>query len=361
MSRLWLTFRESAARALQGHQQARTDALTGLGNYRRLQEDLALAVLAAADGAPYALALVDLDGFKSYNDAFGHPAGDRLLVRIAAHLRERLGDDGAAYRIGGDEFCVLLGSDAPDAECAVATLLSALREDAAAFPVRGSAGIVRIPADAATADAALALADRRMYDVKGGVRRSAAVQARDALVHVLAEFDVSLPGHGDAVASLSVAVAEVLGLDAEIVERVRHTACLHDVGKVGVPRSILRKPGPLEPHEWACLRQHTLIGERVLAAAPALAAVAPLVRATHERYDGGGYPDGLAGDAIPIEARIVAACDAYDAMVAERPYRAPRSRAGALAELRSCAGTQFDPSVVACLTAVLGGDARSAA
>ena len=137
---------------------------------------------------------------------------------------------------------------------------------------------------------------------------------------------------------------------------------LHDVGKVAIPDAIINKPGPLDDDEWAFMRRHTLIGERIVAAAPALGAVAQLVRASHERWDGDGYPDAIAGEDIPLGARIVAVCDAYDAIVSDRPYRRGRSAAEAMVELHRCAGTQFDPAVVDAFAAVLAaqGDAGAA-
>jgi HD-GYP domain-containing protein (c-di-GMP phosphodiesterase class II) len=137
--------------------------------------------------------------------------------------------------------------------------------------------------------------------------------------------------------------------DPEIVQ-VRRAAVLHDIGKIAIPDGILSKPGPLDAEEWTLMRQHTIIGQRILSAAPALQPVANIVRATHERYDGRGYPDRLAGEEIPLAARIVFACDAYDAMTATRPYSRGRDAAAAMVELRRCAGTQFDPAVVDALT-----------
>jgi len=152
-------------------------------------------------------------------------------------------------------------------------------------------------------------------------------------------------------------VARRLDLDAEQIDHVRHAAALHDVGKMAIPDAILDKPAALDKHEWAFIRRHTIIGERIVAAAPALRAVAALVRSSHERWDGAGYPDGLAGEAIPLGARIVSVCDAFDAMVADRPYRAGMDPTDALAELAACAGTQFDPAVVAAFTAAWRGRA----
>jgi len=137
------------------------------------------------------------------------------------------------------------------------------------------------------------------------------------------------------------------------VERVRHAADLHDIGKVAIPDAIVNKPGSLDAQEWEFMRRHTLIGERIVRADPALAPLASVVRSTHEHYDGAGYPDALAGDEIPIGARIISACDAFNAMTSDRPYRLARSPQDALAELQRCSGTQFDPDVVAALTALL--------
>ena len=134
---------------------------------------------------------------------------------------------------------------------------------------------------------------------------------------------------------------------------LRRAAPLHDLGKIGIPDSILRKPGPLDDGDWAFVRQHTVIGERILGASPSLRAVGPLVRASHERWDGLGYPDGLAGEAIPLAARIVAACDAFDAMTGARPYRAELGVDAAVAELERCAGSQFDPVVVGVLVGLV--------
>jgi HD-GYP domain-containing protein (c-di-GMP phosphodiesterase class II) len=150
-----------------------------------------------------------------------------------------------------------------------------------------------------------------------------------------------------------------LGVPQEDMEGTRQTALLHDVGKVAIPDEILSKPGPLDASEWAFMKRHTVIGERIISAAPALAAVASFVRSTHERCDGRGYPDGLAGDDIPLISRIVAVCDAYDAMVTDRAYRDARDTPTAIAELRRCSGTQFDSEVVEAFVGALEAVGRS--
>ena len=330
---------------------AETDSLTGLANRRRLIEDLERRVARAPD-SPSMLALFDLNGFKGYNDAFGHLAGDALLKRLSGRLQIAVAPGGRAYRLGGDEFCVLADLAGHEEIERVAT--AALREQGEGFDVTAACGVVLIPVDATSATEALRIADQRMYTAKmGRSSRGPEHQSKDVLIRVLAERHPDLGDHLDGVAELAEAVARRLELDDPECSRVRHAAQLHDIGKVAIPDSILEKPGPLDADEWAFIRRHTIIGERILAAAPALKPVGELVRSSHERFDGGGYPDGLAGEEIPIGARIIAACDAFDAMIARRPYSPALSVDAARAELHRCAGTQFDPAVVAALVTEL--------
>jgi two-component system, cell cycle response regulator len=182
---------------------------------------------------------------------------------------------------------------------------------------------------------------------------NAARQCVDVLLGALAERHPDLGDHADGVVELAVGVGSRLGVAGAELEQLGYAAALHDVGKIAVPARTLGKPGPLDDAEWELMRLHTVIGERIVAAAPALAPAAALVRWSHERWDGTGYPDGLTGWSIPLGARIVAACDAYDAMLSARPYHATRTRCEALTELQRCAGTQFDPRVVDALAQVL--------
>jgi two-component system, cell cycle response regulator len=329
---------------------ATSDALTGLANRRRLFADLERRTARGAV-APAVLMLFDLDGFKTYNDTFGHLAGDALLTRLGRALEHAVAAYGRAYRLGGDEFCVLADAQAAaEVELAAAEALS---EHGDGFSVTASYGAVAIPGEAAVAGDALRIADQRMYARKNSGRVSAGRQSTDVLLRALAERHPDLEGHLDGVAELAIAVGRRLGLDTEALDQVRLTAELHDVGKVAIPDAIINKPGPLDDAEWAFMQRHTLIGERIVAAAPALGQVAKLVRATHERWDGSGYPDRTAGQEIPLGARIVAVCDAYDAIVSDRPYRRGRTAAEAVDELRRCAGTQFDPAVVDAFVAEL--------
>jgi HD-GYP domain-containing protein (c-di-GMP phosphodiesterase class II) len=199
---------------------------------------------------------------------------------------------------------------------------------------------------------AMRLADQRMYARKQDGRLSAIRQATDALLSAMAERFPDLGRNAAGVADLAATTGGVLGMHREEVEEVRRAAELHDIGKVAIPETILAKPGPLEPGEWTHIRRHTVVGERIIGAAPALGRVAQLVRSTHERHDGGGYPDGLKGEEIPLGARIVAVCDAFDAMTRDRSYRDAIAPELALAELQRCAGAQFDPVVVSAFVRV---------
>jgi diguanylate cyclase (GGDEF)-like protein len=330
---------------------ASTDSLTGLANRRRLVHDLEARLSRGRDSSPCVLMLFDLDGFKGYNDAFGHLAGDALLQRLGQALSDAMTSRSRAYRLGGDEFCVL--ADATASTQLRVGSLAALSEHGEGFAIGASFGAVSLPGEATQPTEALRIADQRMYAQKHGSRATAGRQSTDVLLRALAERHPDLGEHTDGVATLVGDVARRLGLDGEAFEQVCHAAELHDVGKVAIPDAILGKPGPLDDGEWAFMKRHTLIGERIVAAAPALAVAARLVRSSHERWDGGGYPDGLAGEEIPLGARIIAVCDAFDAIISQRPYRASRSAAEALTELHRCAGTQFDPMIVDALRAAL--------
>ena len=333
---------------------ADTDGLTGLGNRRRLTTALEQATKAATREQPLLLAMYDLDGFKLYNDTFGHPAGDALLVRLAERLSGALEASASAYRMGGDEFCVLTPLPTIDAALRIAARgQEALGEHGEGFTVTASYGAVVIPVETDDLTEALRLADQRMYAQKTFSRMSAPRQTTEVLVRMMGERNPSLGEHLSGVADLAEAVSLRLGLSREQAEEVKRAAALHDIGKLAIPESILGKAGPLTAAEWNFVRQHTVIGERILSVAPSMAGCARIVRSSHEWWDGTGYPDGLEGESIPLAARIVAVCDAFDAMTSGRPYRARRSEQEAVSELRRCAGTQFDPAVVTCFAAEL--------
>ena len=334
MGRLVLTWRENARLLRASQDEAMADALTGLGNRRALLADLELRLSSASEDRPCTLVVFDLDGFKQYNDSFGHPAGDALLQRLGRSLTAHLGTAGTVYRIGGDEFCALIDDPGYASESQVEAAAGALSERGEGFAIGCSYGSVVLPGEATDTSGALSVADRRMYAQKRVGRVSAARQSKDVLLCALAERNPDLGVHLHDVADLAVAVAATFALPTETVEVIRQAAELHDVGKVAIPDAILDKPAALDDAEWGFMRRHTLIGERIIAAAPDLGSVARLVRSSHENFDGTGYPDALARQEIPLGARIIAVCDAFDAMTTDRPYRGAMSFESALAELR---------------------------
>ena len=341
--RLLMSSRENRRLLAAVRQDAVTDALTGLGNRRSLTAHLRRAT---ERGDRVVFAIFDLDGFKAYNDSFGHPAGDILLRRLGHELERAVAPLGDAFRLGGDEFCVLVpgGADAIGAVLELAG--AALSEHGEGFRITASAGAVALPDEAGDPTEALRTADSRMYAAKGQRSSSAGRQARDVLLRVLREREPDLGQHLRGVSRLASEIGHAAGLSAEELDSLVRAAELHDIGKIAIPDRVLHKPGPLDAEEWALMRTHTTIGERILAAAPAMAPVAKLVRSSHERWDGTGYPDGLAGESIPFGARVIFVCDAYDAMTEARSYRASLGPEGALDELRRCAGTQFDAAIV---------------
>ena len=321
-----------------------TDSLTGLANRRRAMVDLEAVF---EDGPPpTVLVLFDLDGFKSYNDSFGHPAGDALLRRLGQRLASAISPYGSTYRLGGDEFCVLAPGEGSERAILEAVGSEALSEHGEAFSVTASYGSCLIPSEAGNREQAMRLADERMYERKHTSRPSALSQSRDVLLQALAERHPELSGHVSKGGELAELVGRSLGMPEAALGPLRSAGELHDIGKVGIPDAIVGKPGPLDQDEWDFVRRHTVIGQRIVTAAPVLKGVGEMIRLSHEAWDGSGYPDGLAGTAIPLGARIIAVCDSYDAMTSERPYRPRMSPAAAMDELHRCAGTQFDPEVV---------------
>jgi two-component system, cell cycle response regulator len=346
---LMMTVRENIAMLVGSRRLALTDPLTGLGNRRQLMEDLHVACRRAGTGESWELVLYDLNGFKRYNDTFGHPAGDALLARLSDKLQRIVAPQGTAYRMGGDEFCVLFrGGAGPTDAALVQASVAALSERGPGFSIGASHGVVSIAPRGSDPASILQLADQRLYRRKDETREASAVhQLRDVLLQAFQERYPDLQEHQRGVGSLALVVGRRLGMSGEELDVLARAAELHDVGKIAIPDAILQKAGPLDEEEWRFMHRHTILGERILAAAAALRPVAQLVRSSHERFDGGGYPDGLHGTEIPLGARVIFVCDAFDAMTSERTYSDAIAPSRALAELRACAGTQFDPTVVA--------------
>jgi diguanylate cyclase (GGDEF)-like protein len=346
--RLVLTFAQNHRLVME----LESDPLTGLFNRGKLVYDLD-RLLGADEPDSHLLAILDLDGFKAYNDAFGHPAGDALLIRLGHQLAAAVGESGRAYRMGGDEFAMLIPGNSTEAAAAVQAGAAALSEHGEGFEITCSCGTVEIPGESVDRSSALQLADQRMYSQKDSRRPSAGGEVEAVLIRVLNQRAPELGEHGDAVKSLAFAVGEDMGLPPGELASLGRASELHDIGKIAIPDAILNKPGPLDDEEWEFMRQHTILGERIVCAAPSLASVGRLIRSSHERWDGAGYPDGLSGEEVPLAARIIFVCDAYDAITAERPYSPARGPETALEELRREAGSQFDPAVVAAVDRVL--------
>ncbi len=331
-------------------------------------------------GRPLAVAVIDIDGFRQFNLERGYGAGDLVLVGVGEAIAGRTRTNDLACRIGGDEFAVMFPeTDDAGALDAVGRILVSL-ENLDAGGVRGhsaSAGIAMLE-PGQSHEALLAAAASAMGTARAAGGGQAAVSATrseqavdaDALAGVhgdviaalastLGERDRYTGDHSESVVDLAAKVGLGLALDPAQISRLRTAALLHDIGKVGVPDEILHKPGPLDEREWELMRQHPVIGERIIRAIPGMGAVARAVRHEHERWDGLGYPDGISGEQIPVEARIILACDAYHAMVSDRPYRKALSHREAMAELTANAGTQFDPNVVEALVGYLYGRRQS--
>jgi diguanylate cyclase (GGDEF)-like protein len=315
-----------------------------------LEADLGAAIATLAPDHALALYVLDVDGFRRFNADHGYAAGDVLLADFGRRVAATPGARG--YALGGDAFALVLADDPETLWRRSAAALWALDPSGGGPALRCSFGVAVVADRAGDPGRTLALAEDRLADQQN---RSPSLAERYAelLLHIQRSRQPDTSDHALDVALLAAGVATRLGVDPVDRARVRRTAELHDVGKLAIDPAIVAKPGPLDEAEWEQMRTHTIAGEELLMAAPPLQAVAPLVRASHERWDGRGYPDGTAGEQIPLAARIVAACDAYDAMVTDRPYRRGMSAADAKAELVACEGGQFDPTVVSALLAEL--------
>ena len=345
---------------------AARDPLTGLLNHGSFHEAVDSELKRCAqESVLSSVVLIDLDNFKQVNDDDGHAAGDHVLRAAAAALADACRREDLAFRIGGDEFALVLPrTEADDAIKVAERVCAAIGE---IDPRMGaSAGVVSAAPGEIDKDALIARADRRLYRAKQSSRPrrergeesdllSVHCQAIELLIGALELHHKETADHCDAVEDLARTVAARLGLSPGDRDLVRRTAQLHDLGKLAIPSAVLNKPGRLTPAEREIVERHPVDGAELLLRVTSLEQVAAAVRASHERWDGGGYPDGLAGEEIPLAARIVAACDAFDAMTSNRPYRAALSHAIALAELEACAGSQFDRLVVDALLAELSG------
>ena len=356
---------------------ATTDPLTGLCNHRAFHTKLAEAARVGRGGERFAVAVLDLDNFKFFNDAYGHAAGDDVLRQVTSALRLNALPEDTLGRFGGDEFALILpllttagtrqGLSSDTLRRCLETALDGLffqpPGSLSAIPLTISVGVALFPDDAGSSLEVLELADRRlMYAKTGGGSDNPA----DTLYHDLA---LSLSGfpmlnalvtavdnkdrytrrHSEDVLTYSLQIADCLHLNTETRRTLQIAALLHDVGKIGVPDRVLRKPGALTDEEYQSVQQHPAMGAAIVGAVPGFEGTLETVRHHHERWDGGGYPDGLSGTETPFLARLVAVADAFSAMTTDRPYRKGMERGKALRILEEGAGTQWDPECVEAL------------
>jgi diguanylate cyclase (GGDEF)-like protein/putative nucleotidyltransferase with HDIG domain len=313
--------------------------------------------------------MLDLDGFKEYNDKYGHSNGDAVLETFSQVLKASIRKSDMAFRYGGDEFALILPS--ADAERAK-TIVQRARAKWQKAPltkskisgghVGFSTGIAEYPENAESADGLIFLADAALYQAKkkgyedklvSELRTLSTdimdVATQDQVYALAATVDARDPytyGHSQRVAEIAMSIGKQIGLSAEDLDKLHAAALLHDIGKVGVPDSILTKVGKPTPEEWDIIRKHCAEGARILGYVRELSTLVPIVLHHHEWYDGSGYPAGLKGLEIPSGARITSVADAYDTMVTKRPYRDVMSKRDACQELKRYAGVQFDPVIV---------------
>jgi diguanylate cyclase (GGDEF)-like protein len=367
-------YQRSVHSALKAMRLALTDPLTGLGNHRhfheRLQHDLDKA---QEEGFALTLVLLDIDNFKQVNDRYGHPTGDRVLAQVAARLRQ----GGEAFRLGGDEFALLLPRrDEHEGFSIARSIIERMSETEVDVGevLNMSAGVATYPQHGVERSELVRVADSALYLAKEqgkntvrvyrpdvielaelrrlaeGPDRAARLRAAASLAHAVDARDAYTGSHSYMVGELAARVAKRMGLDSESIELTRLAGSLHDLGKLAIPEEILRKPGPLNEAERLVLERHPQIGYRMLDSL-GVEPVATWVLHHHERWDGNGYPEQKAAGEIPLGARILFVADAYDAMTTDRVYRGRLSHDRTIAELERCAGTQFDPDVVAAFRA----------
>jgi len=364
---------ENAQLYTQAMVRANTDGLTGLYNHRHFHEHLEQEIARGSRfGTRFSLIMLDIDHFKTYNDIYGHLAGDKILRRIASHIKSSIRSLDTAFRYGGEEFAIILPEAWFDDAYKVAERIRQTIESKMStqtMPATISLGVASWPADGVMPEEIVACADAALYQAKQTGRNRTCLssdmskpeahferlqtQARrgtSSIVYALAATvdakDRYTYGHSKKVGEYAVALSQALGLPPDRIATIRAAALLHDIGKIGIPDAILNKEGALTAEEWEPVKAHPELGVEILRHVVDLVNCLPAILHHHERYDGTGYPAGLKENNIPLEARVLAIADAYDATTSLRPYHKQLSPQQALTELKRHAGTQFDPELV---------------
>jgi len=357
---------------LQLTKLASTDFLTGLYNFGYFQENIHEYLRNASENNPLALIIMDIDYFKHYNDIHGHQAGDSLLTVLGDILTEKVNSSGFAARYGGDEFVIVMPNTDINKAVELAEQISELirtrkfpgEEHQPEGKITISCGIAVCPTHALTPRDLIKHADQALYRAKSleknkvemyfSVFDSLDLEGDEqellnsirTLVSVINAKDRYTYGHSERVTDHALKIARKLDLRQEDIHTLGYAAFLHDIGKIELDRELLNKVGPLSAEEWELLKQHSQWGSDIVKAVKKLHPVVPVILYHHENYDGTGYPAGIKGTDIPVLARIIRIADSYDAMISNRPYKKHLSISAALEELKSHAGTQFDPDMV---------------
>ncbi|HIC91813.1 MAG TPA: diguanylate cyclase, partial [Syntrophaceae bacterium] len=346
------------------------DPLTGLFNHRRINELLENEIERAKRGTEiFSIMMLDVDDLKLINDTYGHIMGDKVLKDVAAILKNCSRSVDVIGRYGGDEFLIILpytdGEKAKSLAERISQLMKqeGLKIDGMAIPIRLSIGVATYPFDSALPQELISMADRSMYESKRSGKSVVSISTPEVTEYLAAESpslgvleglvtavngkDHYTRAHSDLVTKFSLFLGKEMKLSREEMEALRIASLLHDIGKIGIPESILRKPGSLEKEEFEIIKQHPRLGAMMLDGPPPHREyVLDAIMYHHERYNGKGYPGRLKGKDIPLLARIIGIADAFSAMITDRPYRKALTKDEAIAELRKKAGTQFDPDLV---------------
>jgi diguanylate cyclase (GGDEF)-like protein/putative nucleotidyltransferase with HDIG domain len=365
---------ENAQLYAKAKERAHTDELTGLFNHRYFHERLDEEISRCSRfGDIFSLLFLDMDLFKAYNDIYGHLAGDDMLKQIGQYTKNSIRGIDMAFRYGGDEFTVILPQASLEDACKVAERIRKKIEvemDSKGAPLTCSLGMASWPTDGVMREEIIHAADAALYYAKQMGRNriclASEIMASDvssvgakpekepgilstiyALAATVDAKDHYTYGHSKKVSKYATDIAEALGYSQERIATLRAAALLHDIGKIGVSDRVLTKSGPLSDEDWEPIRAHPKLGVAILKHVESLSGCLAAIQYHHERYDGTGYPAGLKGENIPLDARIMAVADSYDAMTSLRPYRQGKfSTEQALAELKRCAGAQFDPNII---------------